>query len=161
MAHGSIVTNSSQAPSRWLPTFRPASRRATISACAVGSWSVRLRFHPRPTTRSSHTTTAPTGTSSACKARWAQRRASSIQSSSDDIWFAVRSSEASRVGPQWRVAGSLVLSCPGEYAPADWSLYFNGCMVTFGVGNLVPIPGGQFCAPLEGFGIEVYYVYVN
>jgi len=47
-----------------------------------GSQSVRLRFHPRPTTRPAHTTTAPTGTSSASSARWAQRRASSIQSSS-------------------------------------------------------------------------------
>src|SRR4029077_3481160 len=44
--------------------------------------SVMLRFHPRPTTLLSQTTMAPTGTSSISRARWAQRRASSIQSSS-------------------------------------------------------------------------------
>src|SRR5579863_2395602 len=59
------------------------------SAWAVGSRSVMLRFHPRPTMRPSQTTTAPTGTSPASSARWAERRASSIQSSSEaavDAW---------------------------------------------------------------------------
>src|SRR5258708_11348944 len=55
------------------------------SAWAVGSESVILRFHPRPTIRPSHTTTAPTGTSPASCARWAQRKASSIQSSSEAV----------------------------------------------------------------------------
>src|SRR5579863_36681 len=53
-----------------------------ISACAEGSESVILRFHPRPMISSPWTTTAPTGTSPISSARWAQRRASSIQSSS-------------------------------------------------------------------------------
>lgn len=44
-----------------------------------------LRFHPRPTIAPSSTTTAPTGTSPISKARCAQRTASSIQSSSDNL----------------------------------------------------------------------------
>src|SRR6185312_10559189 len=82
MAHGSIVANSSQPSRRWLPRAAPASRRATISAWAVGSESARLRLPPRPTILPSHTTTAPTGTSPASSARCAERRASSINSSS-------------------------------------------------------------------------------
>src|SRR6202007_2421970 len=82
MGHGSIVTNSSQSPRRWLATVAPASRSATISAWAAGSESVMLRFHPRPTILPSQTPMAPTGTSFISRARWAQRRASSIQSSS-------------------------------------------------------------------------------
>src|ERR1019366_8754051 len=53
-----------------------------ISAWAVGSESVRFRFQPRPTTRPSHTTAAPIGTSPASKARRAAPSASSIKSSS-------------------------------------------------------------------------------
>jgi hypothetical protein len=54
-----------------------------ISACAVGSESEILRFHPRPTILPSLSTTEPTGTSPISRARCAQRRASSIQSSSE------------------------------------------------------------------------------
>src|SRR6185436_9954440 len=82
MAHGSIVANSSQPSRRWLPRAAPASRRATISAWAVGSESARLRLPPRPTILPSQTTTAPTGTSPASNARWAERSASSMNSSS-------------------------------------------------------------------------------
>src|SRR5579863_2266227 len=85
MGQGSIVANSSQSPRRWLPNFELASRRAIISAWAVGSESVILRFQPRPTIKPACTTTAPTGTSPASSARCAARRASSIQNSSETL----------------------------------------------------------------------------
>src|SRR5229473_2871904 len=91
MAHGSIVANSSQPSRRWLPIAAPASRKATISAWAVGSQSVRLRLPPRPTILPPHATTAPTGTSPASSARWAARRASSMKSSSELVSWLVGS----------------------------------------------------------------------
>src|ERR1035438_893129 len=42
-----------------------AARNASISACAVGSFSPMAEFRPRPTISPATTTTAPTGTSPA------------------------------------------------------------------------------------------------
>src|SRR5690606_37103224 len=64
IAQGSRVTYTVHPSRRWLPTTRPASRMATISACALGSCSQILRLKPSPTTRPwASTTTAPTGIS--------------------------------------------------------------------------------------------------
>src|SRR5262249_36635442 len=63
--------------------IEPASRKAAISAWAVGSESMILRFQPRAMIVSALTTTAPTGTSFISKARCAQRRASSMKISSE------------------------------------------------------------------------------
>ena len=59
-----------------------ASRNAVISACAVGSLAAIGALPPRPTILSSHTTTAPTGTSPRAPAWRASVSACAIQCSS-------------------------------------------------------------------------------
>src|SRR6185437_4796500 len=63
IAQGSRVTYSVDPGKRWFPSRCPASRNAPISACALGSFKVMLRFHPSPTMPPSSIKTAPTGTS--------------------------------------------------------------------------------------------------
>src|SRR5262245_61805119 len=69
---------------------------ATISACAVGSLCVMLRFQPSPSTSpSADTSTAPTGiSSSSCCARCASARAWRIQCSCS----------AADINPRFRLA---------------------------------------------------------
>src|SRR5215471_11848974 len=82
MAHGSMVTNISQPVRRWFLSRAAASRKATISACAEGSWSRIVRLCPRPTISPSSITKAPTGTSPALRASAASSRAIRIQAAS-------------------------------------------------------------------------------
>ena len=64
IAHGSRVTTIVKSSNRQLPTFSPASRSATISAWAVGSFHSSRRFRPRPNiSPNSLAISAPTGTS--------------------------------------------------------------------------------------------------
>src|SRR5260370_38750728 len=60
-------------------------RNASISACAVGSFSRIGELNPRPQTWPSTTTTAPTGTSPCASARLANSSASRMNNSSLDI----------------------------------------------------------------------------
>ena len=62
MGHGSLVTYRVQPSNRQSPKASWAAVRAIISAWAVASLSVSTWFQPRPITRPSFTTMAPTGT---------------------------------------------------------------------------------------------------
>ena len=64
MGHGSTVTTRVVPSSRQPPTTSAASRRARISACAVGSPSFSRSLWRWAMTSPSRSTTAPTGTSS-------------------------------------------------------------------------------------------------
>src|ERR1019366_4288815 len=67
---------------RQLPTARAPSRRAMISAWAVGSWRSSRSLCPLARTSPLRTTTAPIGTSSCSNARSASRRARRMKKSS-------------------------------------------------------------------------------
>src|SRR6202022_2898197 len=68
MRRRSSVTQRSQSSSRSLPRVRAACRIASISACAVGSWSAMVRFAVCAIKSPAHRITQPTGTSPACAA---------------------------------------------------------------------------------------------
>src|SRR5438270_14045136 len=99
----------SQFPSRWLPRAAPACLNATTSAWAVGSDSAKFRFQPRPTMCPSETITAPTGTSPSCNARWAARRASSIQSSSELVTSSVPGAQYGHEHNRHCMGGQVVM----------------------------------------------------
>src|SRR4051812_9877299 len=82
IAQGSRVTYMTESRTRHDSTARAASRRAMISACAVGSCRNSRSLRPTPMTSPSRTTTAPIGTSSCSSARSASRRASRMKYSS-------------------------------------------------------------------------------
>src|SRR4051794_29849362 len=82
IGHGSRVTASVCPSNRHDPVVRAAARRASTSACAVGSPSASRRLRPTPTTvPDGSTTTAPTGTSPDAVAPRACSSARSIHAS--------------------------------------------------------------------------------
>src|SRR5271167_2539178 len=83
-----------------------ASRSATISACAVGSQSMMVRFPARPTTRPSATITAPTGTS--------PRAAAACASSSAARISLMSVSPASSIARQNNTATSSLILSPAN-----------------------------------------------
>src|SRR5699024_8600994 len=77
MVHGSSVTTSVHPLRRHSPRVRAAARRASTSACAVGSPVASRSLRPVASTApSGPRTTAPTGTSSVLRARSPSSRAS-------------------------------------------------------------------------------------
>src|SRR3954453_11946370 len=82
IAQGSRVTYMTESSTRHDSTARAASRKAMISACAVGSCRSSRSLPPAPMTSPSWTSTAPIGTSSCSRARSASRRASRMKYSS-------------------------------------------------------------------------------
>src|SRR5699024_10520680 len=76
MVHGSSVTTSVHPLRRHSPRVRAAARRASTSACAVGSPVASRSLRPVASTApSGPRTTAPTGTSSVLRARSPSNRA--------------------------------------------------------------------------------------
>ena len=81
--HGSRVTTRVASSRCHDPNSAAASRRASTSACAVGSPVASLSLCRLATIRPPATTTAPTGTSPCSPARWASASANAIRSSSE------------------------------------------------------------------------------
>src|SRR5438270_56678 len=87
-AQGSRVTHKVQPSRREAPSFAPAARIASISACAVGSFEPRIALRVSATISSPSVTTAPTGTSPAAAASAASSRPRRIGEGSGKVMAA-------------------------------------------------------------------------
>ena len=81
MGHGSSVVKIVTSCSDTVPSLRAASRRAAITACAVGSEPSATRLEPRATIASFMTAIAPTAGAPRPAAWRASARASPMNSS--------------------------------------------------------------------------------
>ena len=113
MGHGSRVTTSVSSGSRHPPMVAAASRRARISACAVGSAAPSRSLWRAATTFPPIKATAPTGTSPPSPAARASARASAMASSSPSGVF----SRAAM--PQYARSGGQRASGQANPAPAQ------------------------------------------